>query len=480
MRRVLTALALLCLAATAQVPAAAQRYIAAHRAQLIRQFSDLLAIPNQASDRANIERNAAAIAKLYEAQGVQTELLRISGAPPVVFGRLDRPGATRTVTFYAHYDGQPVHPAEWTQPPYQPVVRDGRIWARSAGDDKAAVFGFTAALGALRAAGLAPAVNLHFFLEGEEEAGSPHLAQFLSTYADKVRTDAWIICDGPVHQSGRMQVFFGARGVAEVEMTVYGPGHGLHDGHYGNWAPNPITMLVHLLAGMRDDNAHILIPGFYDDVRPLNAAERRAIAGMPPYDRTLAHDLELGHIEGAPATLAEQIAKPALNIRGIQGGFVGKGAANVISTEATASLDFRLVPNETPAKVRELVERYIREQGYTILDHAPSADERRAHAKVIRLQWGSGYPAAQVPLDARLSRQVVRLVQAASPQPIVQLPIMGGSVPMYLFQGPGHIPAIGVPIANYDDNQHSANENLRLDYLWQGIAVYASLFAGLR
>lgn len=480
MRRIIGIAALVCTSALAQAPAAVQRYVAAHREQLVRQFSALLAIPNQASDAANIERNAAAIAKLYEAQGVKAELLRIAGAPPVVFGRLDRPGATRTVTFYAHYDGQPVHPAEWTQPPYQPVVRDGRIWARSAGDDKAAVFGFTAALGALRAAGLTPAVNLHFFLEGEEEAGSPHLAQYLATFADKLQTDAWIICDGPVHQSGRMQVFFGARGVAEVEMTIYGPGHGLHDGHYGNWAPNPITMLVHLLAGMRDDSAHILIPGFYDDVRPLGAAERQAIAEMPPYDATLARDLELGHTEGAPATLAEQIAKPALNIRGIQGGFVGQGAANVISTEASASLDFRLVPEETPARVRELVERYIRGQGYTILDHAPSAAERRAHAKVMRLHWGSGYPAAQVPLDAPLSRQVVRLVQEASPQPVIRLPIMGGSVPMYLFQGPGHIPAIGVPIANYDDNQHSANENLRLDYLWQGIAVYASLFAGLR
>jgi acetylornithine deacetylase/succinyl-diaminopimelate desuccinylase-like protein len=466
--------------AAAQAPAAAQRYTAAHRRQLMREFSDLLAIPNQASDRANIERNAAAIVQLYEAQGVKTELLRVPDAPPVVFGRLDRPGAARTITFYAHYDGQPVHPAEWTQPPYQPMVRDGRIWARSAGDDKAAVFGFTAALAALRAAGIHPAVNLHFFLEGEEEAGSPHLAEFLAKYADTLRTDAWVICDGPVHQSGRMQVFFGARGVAEVEMTVYGPGHGLHDGHYGNWAPNPITMLVHLLASMRDDNAHILIPGFYGDVQPLSAAERQAIAEMPPYDHTLAHDLELGRTEGAPAALAEQIAKPALNIRGIQGGFVGKGAANVISTEATASLDFRLVPDETPAHVRELVERFIARQGYAVIDHAPSADERRANARLIRLQWGSGYPAAQVPLDAPFSRQVVRLVQAASPEAIVRLPIMGGSVPMYLFQGTKHIPAIGVPIANYDDNQHSANENLRLDYLWQGIAVYASLFAGLR
>ncbi|HEX5475690.1 MAG TPA: M20/M25/M40 family metallo-hydrolase [Vicinamibacterales bacterium] len=402
------------------------------------------------------------------------------GAPPVVFGTLDRAGATRTITFYAHYDGQPVHPQDWSTPPYQPAVHDGRIWARSAADDKAAVFGFTAALAALRASGVTPRVNLHFFLEGEEEAGSPHLAQVLATFAGRLRTDAWILCDGPVHQSGRLQVYFGARGVMDVDMTVYGPGRALHDGHYGNWAPNPITMLVRLLASMRDGDARILIPGFYDDVRRLGAAERAAIAAMPAYDATLARDLDLGRTEGAPATLAEQIARPALNVRGIHGGFVGAAAANVISTEATASLDFRLVPDQTPARVRDQVEAFIVRRGYTIVRQAPGAAERRAHPRLIRLQWGHGYPAARVPLADPFSQQVVTLVQASAPAPIVRLPIMGGSVPMYLFQGPAHIPAIGVPIANYDDNQHAANENLRLDNLWQGIGVYASLFAGLR
>lgn len=476
-------LALLVLTASlaAQSPRhAVEQYVAAHRAQLLHSFSSLLAIPNLASDTPDIERNAAAVAQLYRAQGVAVRLLRVAGAPPVVFGTLDQPGATRTITFYAHYDGQPTHPQEWAIPPFQPTIRDGRIWARSAGDDKAAVFGFTAALAALRTAQVTPRVNLHFFLEGEEEAGSPHLAEYLQHYASLLRTNAWIICDGPVHQSGRMQVFFGARGVTEVNLTVYGPSHALHDGHYGNWAPNPNAMLVRLLASMRGSDARILIPGFYDDVRPLDAAEREAIAAMPPYDATLERNLGLDRTEGAPATLAEQIAKPALNIRGIAGGHVGPGAANAIPTEASASLDFRLVPDQTPARVRSLVEAFIGRQGYTIVHQPPTAVERLAHPRVIYMKWGPGYPSAQVPLTSPLSRQVVALVEGAVGQPIIRLPMMGGSVPMYLFQGPTHIPAIGVPIANYDDNQHAPNENLRLDYFWRGIAIYASLFAGLR
>ena len=455
--------------------------MAQHERELTQGFSNLLAIPNQAGDAANIERNAAAIEKLYEAQGVATERLTVPGAPPVIYGRLDAaaPGAARTVTFYAHYDGQPVHPQDWKVPPYQPVVRDGRIWARSAGDDKAAVFGFAAALEALRAEGRRPRVNLRFFLEGEEEAGSPHLAQILATYAAKLKTDAWVLCDGPVHQSGAMQVFFGARGVTDLELTVYGPGRALHDGHYGNWAPNPIAMLTRLLASMRDGDARILIPGFYADVRPLSAADRAAIAAMPNYDRTLAQALALGHTEGGHKSLAEQIAQPALNIRGISGGFVGAGAANVISTEASASLDFRLVPDQTPEHVRAEVEAFVRQQGYTIIGQPPDAAMRRGHPKLILMRWGPGYPAARVPTDAPFGREVADLVEKAAGAKIVRLPIMGGSIPMYLFQGSNRTPVIGVPIANYDDNQHAANENLRLDYLWKGIGIYAELFAGL-
>jgi len=461
--------------------AATRHYIAANQPGLLRQFSALLAIPNLAANTTEIERNATAVTALLRSAGIKVERLTIPGAPPVIFGSFDTPGASHTITFYAHYDGQPVHPADWATPPYQPMVHDGRIWARSAGDDKDAVFGFSVALQALRQAGIHPRSNLRFFLEGEEEAGSPHLAAYLDRYANRLRTDGWILCDGPVHQSGAMQVSFGARGVTDVEMTVYGPNRGLHDGHYGNWAPNPIAMLTDLLAAMRSPDARVLIPGFYQDVRPLDPEERAAIAAMPDYDHTLEGMLGLDRTEGAPRKLAEQIAAPALNIRGIQGGFVGPGAANVISTEARASLDFRLVPDQTPAVVRSEVERFIASMGYAIVAEPPNAAFRLTHPKIIRLEWGAGYPAARVSMSAALSRQVVEIERGAlGGEPIVRLPILGGSIPMYLFQGAGQrTPVVVVHIANFDDNQHAANENIRLDYLWKGIAVYAALMAGL-
>ena len=482
LRRALCPLLLFAALAPAQAPAAraaVDRYLAAHRPALLQQFRVLLALPNLAADTPNIERNAAAVAALYQAAGAHTQLLRLPGAPPLVLATLATPGARRTLTFYAHYDGQPVHPSQWKIPPFQPVLRDGRIWARSAGDDKAAVFGLATALRALRAAHLAPTVNLRFLLEGEEEAGSPHLPAYFQAYPVLRHTDAWLVCDGPVHASGRMQVFFGARGIAELEMTVFGPLHAMHDGHYGNWAPNPIVMLARLLASMRDESAHVLIPGFYHDVLPLDADDRAALAALPQDDATLAYALGLGRTEGAPATLAYQISLPALNVRGIQGGAVGAGAANAIPTQASASLDFRLVPNQTPASVRAEVEAFLQQQGYFLVSQPPDAATRRAHPKLLQVHWGPGYPAARVSLAAPFSRQVVAAIQSALGQPIVRLPIMGGSVPLYLFQGPAHTPVVGVPIANYDDNQHAANENLKLDNLWQGIAVYAALFAGL-
>ena len=218
---------------------------AAHEVEIVRELADLLAIPNVASDSANIERNAEAIRAAYARRGIAMELLRSPGAPPAVFGERRVPGASRTIVFYAHYDGQPVVPAQWTGEPWKPVLRDKslrdggreiawdgikvpldpewRVYARSASDDKAPIVGLLAALDALSAAGRAPTANLKFFFEGEEEAGSPHLERILRDHADKLRGDLWLLLDGPVHQTRRMALFFGARGVTDVEMTVYGP-----------------------------------------------------------------------------------------------------------------------------------------------------------------------------------------------------------------------------------------------------------------
>jgi len=461
---------------------------------ILTEFADFLAIPNLASDAPNIARNAQAIRAMFEKRGVTTRLLTLDNAPPIVVVDIPAAGAKKTIAFYAHYDGQPVDPKQWQTPPWTPLMRDAdgndvdwrnaatlnpewRLYARSSGDDKAPIIAMAAALDALRNEKHAPAVNLRFVFEGEEEAGSPHLEAFLERYPEVLRPDAWILCDGPVHQSRRMQLVFGARGVVDAELTVYGPVKGLHDGHYGNWVPNPIIRLTHLIDSMRDETGRILISHFYDDVKPSSAAEQEAIAKMPPVEADLKR--EFGIVSTESDNLNESLMLPALNVRGIQSGHVGAQASNTIQTEATASLDFRLVPAETPESIKELVERHIESQGYTIVRTTPDAALRLAHPRIAKLTWGAGYPPARTPLDLPLSQQIATLMTNAG-HPPVRVPTLGGSIPMYLFQQPNNTPVLILPIANHDDNQHAANENIRLENLWDGIDVYVALFEGLK
>ena len=468
---------------------------------VLRELATFLAIPNLATDSVAIRRNADTLVAMLAHRGITAHKLETPGSPPAVYGELRTPGATRTVVMYAHYDGQPVDATRWTTPPWTPTLRDApierngrviplpdrgaaldddaRLYARSASDDKAPIIAMLAALDALRAARIPLSVNLKFFFEGEEEAGSDHLAAMLRAHAGRLASDGWIFGDGPVHQSRRPQVVFGVRGVMGAELTVYGPARPLHSGHYGNWAPNPSMMLAHLLASMRDTEGRITIAGFLDDVRAAGPTERAAIASAPAADTLLRRELALGDVEGDGAPLLDRLLVPALNVRGLDGGPVGSGAANVIPTQAAASIDFRLVPNQTPARVRELVEAHVRAQGYHVVHAEPSLEERRQHARVARIQWEQGYPGMRTDMDAPLSRAVMRVANAATGGRVVAIPMLGGSLPMYLFAEVLTVPLVIVPIVNHDNNQHAANENLRIGNLREGIDLYAQLFARL-
>jgi acetylornithine deacetylase/succinyl-diaminopimelate desuccinylase-like protein len=487
---------------------AVREYRQQHEVEIVRSYAQLLSLPNVASDTANIKRNADAISKLLEQRGFHTQALNVAGAPPVVYGELVSPGAKHTLLLYAHYDGQPVDKTQWASDPWQPVLRDGpvdgktipleslnaplnpewRIYARAASDDKAPIQALLTAVDALRAKKIPIGVNLKVFFEGEEEAGSPHLAEIFRQNADLLKGDIWVLSDGPVNQTRRMQLFFGARGVTDLELTVYGPARVLHDGHYGNWAPNPAAVLVDLLAHMRDPNSRILIPGFYDDVRALTAAERQAIAQSPDVDGQLKQELGLAWTESSGAPLALAITQPALNIRGIEAGHVEDKAQNAISTTAKASIDLRLVPNQTPERVHQLVEQFITQQGFYIVRETPDIETRRQHARVIKVSWGPGYKAARTAMDDPAVQPVVSAMEKTLGEqttgeqtkgaPVIKMPLLGGSVPMYLFTDVLKTPVVGLPIVNHDNNQHGANENLRLQNLWDGIEVFAGILAG--
>ncbi|MFQ5436639.1 MAG: M20/M25/M40 family metallo-hydrolase, partial [Anaerolineae bacterium] len=408
-------------------------------------------------------------------------------------------GASKTVVVYMHYDGQPVNPENWLTPPWQPTLLDkpreqggreidlskvtapidgeARLYARSASDDKSPIVAMLAALDALQAAKIPLSVNLKFFLEGEEEAGSTNVAAILQKYLHLLDANVWLFCDGPVHQTRRPQVVFGVRGVTGLRLTTYGALRPLHSGHYGNWAPNPIMLMVHLLASMRDLDSKILIDGFYDDIQPLTATERRALAESPNIDAKLRQELGIAVTEGHGTRLEEQIMQPALNFRGIQPG--GAAVRNAIQTEATAALGFRLVPNQTLEKVRERVEAHIRKQGFHIVYDEPELEARLKHAKIVRLRWSGGYPPLRTSMDLPVSKALIQVMEEATDQPIVKMPTLGGSLPLYKFDQILHRPLIVVPMVNHDNNQHAENENLRIQNLWDGIDIYASILARL-
>lgn len=483
------------------VRAAVRAHLKRHDRDILGELADLLRIPNLASDDVNIRKNAARLEAMMRARGFETRLLEVEGSPPVVFGELRMPGAARTLALYTHYDGQPVDPSRWSSDPYRPVLKDPgqgpgtdpidwrspgvalkdewRLYARSASDDKAPIVAIFAALDALRAARIPPSTNLLLFFEGEEEAGSSHLRLILEKYVADLDADLWLMCDGPVHQSRRMQIFYGARGVIGAELTVYGATRPLHSGHYGNWAPNPIVTLTHLLASMRDRDGTIRIAGFSDEVRPLSRAERDALGRIPDISKSLMDDLGLARTEGDGRTIESLIMRPALNLRGIASGNVGDRARNAIPTEASASIDFRLVPDQKPETIRARVEDHLRAQGFHVVREEPDADARRKHPLIVRLEWDHGYPPYRTPLDLPAARGVARVVEEAAGGPIVLLPTLGGSGPIYIFDEVLHAPTIGVPIVNHDNNQHGADENLRLQNLWDGIGIYAALIARL-
>src|SRR5579859_5302617 len=470
--------------------------------RIVRELAEFLSIPNVASDSANIQKNAAHLVEMLEARGIETQLLPIAGRGPVVFGKLISPEATRTVIFYAHYDGQPVDPAAWTDgKPFEPVLRSDaieaggkriafpdkhpgayndnwRVYARSASDDKGAIVALLAALDALRAQRIPLGVNLKVIFEGEEEAGSTNLERTLQLHKNLLGGDLLAMADGPVHQSGRPLVFFGNRGDIGLDVTVYGAVRTLHSGHYGNWAPNPAMELSHLLASMRDENGRVLIEGYYDDVAPLGPLEKEALRKMLDNDAELERALGIAKPEGGGKKLVELINEPSLNVRGLRSAYVGEGAQNVVPDKAEASIDARLVKGEDPRKKFEQIVGFIRKQGFYVIDHEPTMEERREHARIAKIVDEGGYRASRTAMDLPVSKALVQVVQDASGGNAVIAPTLGGSVPMYIFEDLG-LPWIGVPIANYDNHQHSSDENLRLGQFWRGIEEYGAILADL-
>lgn len=483
-----------------------QSYRQANEKAVMKEFLELLALPNIAFDSSGMQKNARFIMEMMKQRGISSVQLlpaQQPSSPPAVYGEVKTPGATKTVVFYAHYDGQPVNPAEWTEgtKPFFPLLKtnrldnhattidvdsilntsgrfndDWRIFARSTSDDKGGVMAIISAFAALKNAGLTPGINIKFFFEGEEEAGSIHLGEILERHKTLLQSDLWVICDGPVHQTGKKLVYFGVRGDVNVDLTVFGPKRPLHSGHYGNWIPNPGHKLAHLLASMKDTNGKVTIDGFYDDAKPLSKREQEALIAAPNADTDILHDLGVAKPEGMGKRLVEVLTMPSLNINGMRSANVGIMAANVIPVAAYAVLDLRLVAGNDHQKQIEKIARHIQKMGYLVLERDPTDVERKQYPNIAKLTArAGGYNAQRTSMDLPIAQAVVNAVQSTSDSPIVLLPSTGGSLPLYLFEKYLSALTITVPIANHDNNQHAENENLKIKNFWGGVESMTAL-----
>jgi acetylornithine deacetylase/succinyl-diaminopimelate desuccinylase-like protein len=476
--------------------AVARAYRLAHEVEILESFRNLLRQPNYGGDLEAISAAAEYIGDAFARRGVAIELLRLPDVPPLIYGEINTPGATRTLGIYVHYDGQPATGPDWVHGPYEPVLysdrmdRGGepiampqpgqavdpnwRIYARSASDDKAPLPALLTALDALQDAGIALTSNVKFLFEGEEEIGSTNLGAYIDAYRDRLGVDLWLFCDGPVHQTGAPQLVFGVRGVTGIDLTVYGPARPLHSGHYGSWAPVPGQMLAELLASMKDADGQVAIEGFYDTVVPLGLSEREALERLPIPDAQLREDLGIGWTEG-DETLAERLLLPSLTVKGLASGSVGAEARNVIPDRAEAALGIRLVKGNDPEHMLDLVEAHLVSQGFHIVREDPDMATRNQYPKLVKVVRGGGYPAARTEMNLPVVEEVIDAVRAATEQSVLMVPALGGSLPLYLFTEDLAAPALILPIANHDNNQHASNENIRLANLWYGVDLYASL-----
>ena len=475
---------------------AARSYVEAHRAEIVAELRDFVAIPNVASDDVNIRRNAEILVEMMERRGMATRMLE-AGGPPVVYGEIGDP-TLPTILFYCHYDGQPANPTEWEQDdPWSPILRsesmeaggqlmpewpqpgdevdpDWRVYARGASDDKAPIIALLHMLDAWGEAGISPPNRVKFLFEGEEEAGSPHLGELVRQNRELFVAELVVMADGPIHPSRRPTADFGLRGFAGATLTMYGPIVALHSGHYGNWAPNPAMRLAQLLASMKGPNGEILVEGWEDDVVQFGPEEQATLERYPHDDEARRLQLQLGSVEGNGETRLERVSRPSLNVQGFQSLFVGSLSRNAVPDIAVAELDLRLVSGNDPARQVEKLVRHIERQGYTVVREDPDSTMRVNTPRLVKVEFGGGYAAGRTPLGSPPAQGLMAALERAGLGEPVISPTMGGSGPAWVYTEVLGAPFVVVPTVNHDNNQHAKNENVRLGHVFRAVEILAA------
>jgi acetylornithine deacetylase/succinyl-diaminopimelate desuccinylase-like protein len=432
-------------------------------------LDDLLTLVRQPSISAQKVgvRECAMLAREFMADaGLSTRMLETSGEPMVLGTWLEAGPDKPTILFYGHYDVQPPEPLElWNSKPFEPEIRDGRIYARGVADNKAQFFSHLMAIRHWhRQTGTLP-VNVKLLIEGEEEVGSPHLDEIVARYADDLRADLVYTSDGPVQDTAYPEICFGVRGMLYIELRATGPSRDVHSGHWGGVAPNPAWMLVDALRTMRDEAGNITVDGFFENVAEPTPAARAAMDALPFDVPEMLARVGLKEMT-PPADLpwADRImARPTLNIAGFTSGYGGPGSKTIIPSTATVKIDMRLVPDQTPDEIWEKVKAHVEK-------HAPDVE-------AVRLD--GGMLPSYTPVEHPMAEVVRRAVERGFGTRPIDVPLVGGSLPDAVWTKTLGTPSFLVPYGDPDQANHAPNESYSVERFHQGIKTSAILLAEL-
>lgn len=463
----------------------------------IDEIRDFVAIPNNATERADINRNLTWLTKKFNDRGFNSSILPTEGAS-LFFATLPVQDNKPTVLFYMHFDGQPVDRSQWEQTnPYEVILKspngtrwkqeayteldtdinyEWRLFGRSTSDDKGPIVMFLNAIDLLKKNAISLPFNVKVILDSEEEKGSKALANAVKTYRELLEANFLIINDGPVHSSGKPTVIYGCRGITTLTLTTYGPIKPQHSGHYGNYAPNPGFQLAQLLSSMKDTDGKVIIKGYYEGIT-IDEATMDVLKKVPDNEADIRTALQIKTPEKVGNFYQESLQYPSLNIRGLASGWMGENSRTIVPENATAEIDIRLVPESEGSRLKSLIKKHIEDQGFFIVKSDPTKEERLAYDKLIKIEEGATTKAFRTDLNTPYGNFIVKSLKDTFKEEVVEIRSMGGTVPIASFVNELKIPAFIVPMVNLDNNQHSPNENLKIGQIAYGIQVFYSLLA---
>ncbi len=458
--------------------------------QLHRQF---VSIPNVASQPQDIFKNYDWIKPQFENVGFQVQLLPSDQDLPVFLAKRTISPKAKTILFYFHIDGQAVDASLWDQDnPFVPVLKkqtdagnweaiswdslntevnpDWRVFGRSSADDKAPILMILTALKLLDQEKKKLPYNIKVILDPQEEAGSEAFLSTLEEYKNQYQADYMIIMDGPAHPSNKPTLTFGCRGIATCSITTYGAKLPQHSGHYGNYSPNPMFTMAHLLASMKDDEGKVLIDSYYKGI-VLDEQAKAIMAQVPDNESAINEHLLIKEADKVGANYQESLQYPSLNVRHIETTWKGPGLKTIIPESVTAHLDIRLVKETDGAAQLEKIRGHIVKQGFYITNEEPTDAERLANTKIVKFTSDAGVNAFRTELDHPFAVLLSNSLEEVFGEPPVKIRTMGGTVPIIPAINKLNIPAIIVPMVNMDNNQHSPNENMRIGNFSDGIKM---------